>query len=95
VKSGGHAAFAGASSIQGGILVNLGPLNEVVLSEDRKTTRVGPGNTWGDVYNVLDPLGVAVVGGRESGVGVGGLLLGGKYMSLLKTRPRDIRTKEP
>ncbi|KAH6705324.1 FAD binding domain protein [Leptodontidium sp. MPI-SDFR-AT-0119] len=77
VKSGGHAAFAGGSSIQNGILINLAKLNEVTLSNDRKTTRVGPGNNWYDVYQVLDPLGVSVVGGREAGVGTGGLILGG------------------
>ncbi|KAF7956497.1 hypothetical protein EAE96_003835 [Botrytis aclada] len=77
VKSGGHASFAGASSIQNGILVNLQKLNTVQLSADRGTVSIGPGNTWYDVYQVLDPLGVSVVGGREAGVGVGGLTLGG------------------
>ncbi|CZT41666.1 related to 6-hydroxy-d-nicotine oxidase [Rhynchosporium secalis] len=77
VKSGGHAAFAGGSSIQNGILINLAKLNEITLSEDRQTTRVGPGNNWYDVYQALDPLGVSVVGGREAGVGTGGLILGG------------------
>ncbi|KAI9641274.1 hypothetical protein NHQ30_010075 [Ciborinia camelliae] len=77
VKSGGHAAFAGASSIQGGILVNLRGLNKVQLSEDRGMVSIGSGNTWWDVYKVLDPLGISVVGGREAGVGVGGLTLGG------------------
>jgi FAD/FMN-containing dehydrogenase len=50
----------------------------VELSDDRATTKVGPGNTWYDVYRQLDPKGVSVVGGREAGVGVGGLTLGGK-----------------
>lgn len=77
VKSGGHAAFAGGSSVQDGILINLGRLNSVAVSSDRKTVSVGPGQTWYDVYKVLDPLGLSVVGGREAGVGVGGFLLGG------------------
>ncbi|TGO70711.1 hypothetical protein BELL_0679g00020 [Botrytis elliptica] len=77
VKSGGHASFAGASSIQNGILVNLQKLNTVQLSADRGTVSIGSGNTWYDVYQVLDPLGISVVGGREAGVGVGGLMLGG------------------
>jgi FAD/FMN-containing dehydrogenase len=55
----------------------MAKLNMVVLSEDRSTAAIGPGNTWYDVYKVLDPLGVSVVGGREAGVGVGGLTLGG------------------
>jgi hypothetical protein len=85
VKSGGHAAFAGGSSIQDGILINLAKMNEVTLSADRKTTRVGPGNVWSDVYKVLDPLGVSVVGGREAGVGVGGLTLGGELLFPCRT----------
>jgi FAD/FMN-containing dehydrogenase len=56
-------------------------LNMVKLSEDRSTASVGPGNTWYDVYTKLDPLKVSVVGGREAGVGVGGLILGGKSLS--------------
>lgn len=57
--------------------------NTVHLSDDRKMAGLGPGNTWWDVYRVLDPLGVSVVGGRTAGVGVGGLLLGGgiSYLS--------------
>ena len=77
VKSGGHAAFAGGSSIQDGVLINLGRLNSVTVSDNRKTVSVGPGQTWFDVYKVLDPLGLSVVGGREAGVGIGGFLLGG------------------
>ncbi|TGO63319.1 hypothetical protein BOTNAR_0102g00210 [Botryotinia narcissicola] len=64
VKSGGHASFAGASSIKNGILVNLQKLNTVQLNADRGTVSIGPGNTWYDVYQVLDPLGISVVGGR-------------------------------
>lgn len=81
VKSGGHTAFAGGSSIQDGILINLGPLKTVKLSDDRSTTKVGPGNTWYDIYTKLDPQNVSVVGGREAaGIGVGGLILGGTIL---------------
>jgi hypothetical protein len=34
---------------------------------------------WDDVYAALDPLGANVVGGRVTGVGVAGLILGGGY----------------
>lgn len=77
VKSGGHAAFAGGSSIEDGILINLAPMNQVTLSADRLTASIGPGNNWYDVYQVLDPKNVSIIGGREAGVGVGGLTLGG------------------
>lgn len=77
VKSGGHAAFAGASSIEGGITIALEQIDDITLSKDKKTVAVGPGNKWFDVYTTLQPAGLAVIGGRVSGIGVGGLTLGG------------------
>ncbi|KAF2150943.1 FAD-binding domain-containing protein [Myriangium duriaei CBS 260.36] len=77
VKSGGHAAFAGASSITGGITVSLDRLNEITLSEDHSIASVGPGNRWGTVYAALDTHNLTVIGGRAADVGVGGLTLGG------------------
>lgn len=76
-KSGGHTAFSGGSNTDKGVTIDLIKLNEVSVSKDRKTASIGPGNRWGDVYKALDPHGLAVVGGRVSTVGVGGLLLGG------------------
>jgi FAD/FMN-containing dehydrogenase len=77
VKSGGHAAFDGASNIQDGITIDLQLLNELSINEDKTITRIGPGNRWIDVYEYLTPLGVSVVGGRDAEIGVGGLTLGG------------------
>ncbi|KAK7703725.1 hypothetical protein SLS57_010832 [Botryosphaeria dothidea] len=77
VKSGGHAAFAGASNIPGGITIDTKLMNQVVLSPDRDQASVGPGAKWFDVYTALEPEGLAVVGGRVSAIGVGGLTLGG------------------
>ncbi|KAK9429083.1 hypothetical protein V1505DRAFT_422869 [Lipomyces doorenjongii] len=67
VKSGGHAAFAGSSSIQNGLNIDLSPLN----------ISVGAGNRWVDVYNYLLQYNISVVGGRVSDIGVGGLTSGG------------------
>jgi FAD/FMN-containing dehydrogenase len=77
VKSGGHAAFAGASNIADGITIDLAGLNQINVSADQKQTSVGSGNLWYDVYRKLDPMGLAVIGGRVSAIGVGGLTLGG------------------
>lgn len=81
VKSGGHAAFAGASNIQGGLTIDLANVNQVQVSKDRTLTQVGAGTHWVDVYSQLDPLGLSVVGGRVAAIGVGGLTLGGRYRS--------------
>jgi hypothetical protein len=75
VKSGGHGMAA--SSVQDGISVSLGKLNEITLSADKKTVAVGPGNTWSKVFQTLEEHDVGVAGGRYPSVGVGGLLVGG------------------
>lgn len=78
VKSGGHAAFAGASNIQDGLTIDLVGLNSTALSRNSTVASVGAGNRWLDVYDWLDPMGLSVIGGRVSDIGVGGLTLGGK-----------------
>ncbi|KNG89020.1 FAD binding domain protein [Aspergillus nomiae NRRL 13137] len=65
-KSGGHAAFRGASSSPGGITIWFTDMNDVSLNDDRSVASIGPGNLWGQVYKALEPYGLAVVGGRES-----------------------------
>jgi FAD/FMN-containing dehydrogenase len=77
VKSGGHAAFEGASNIEGGVTIDLVDLNEISVSDERNVTSLGPGNRWVDVYRKLDGMGLSVVGGRVADIGVGGLILGG------------------
>lgn len=66
VKSGGHAAFAGSSNIQGGITVALEKMKAVTLSGDKKIASVEPGNLWFDVYTNLESQNLAVIGGRVS-----------------------------
>ena len=77
VKSGGHAAFAGASNIFGGITIDLAELNEITVNKDQKTVSIGSGNKWLHVYRQLEQKNLTVVGGRIGDVGVGGLSLGG------------------
>ncbi|KAK2808729.1 hypothetical protein FQN50_004401 [Emmonsiellopsis sp. PD_5] len=85
VRSGGHAAFAGASNIEDGIAFDLRSLDEVTISEDGRNAVVGAGSTWYDVYKVLETRNLTAVGARDGGVGVGGFILGGgiSYVSNL------------
>ncbi|RTE76764.1 hypothetical protein BHE90_008754 [Fusarium euwallaceae] len=76
-KSGGHAAMAGASSVEGGITISFMNMQGVSLSKDKKVASVEPGNTWGPVFEKLAKSDVTVVGGRLSNIGVGGLTTGG------------------
>ncbi|KAL5114005.1 hypothetical protein ACEQ8H_008110 [Pleosporales sp. CAS-2024a] len=76
-RSGGHAAFAGASNIDGGITVTFDKMKGISLSKDKKIVSVQAGNNWGDIYSALQDQNLAVVGGRVSTIGVGGFLTGG------------------
>lgn len=78
IKGGGHAAFSGGSSIEGGVTIDLQRLNTTQVSTDRTTTAVGTGNRWIDIYQYLTPKSLSVVGGRVSDIGVSGLTLGGE-----------------
>jgi FAD/FMN-containing dehydrogenase len=51
--------------------------HDINVNSEVGTVEVGPGLTWDQVYEALEPTGVNVVGGRIPGVGVAGLTLGG------------------
>lgn len=76
MKSGGHASFAGASNLQGGVTIDLVNHNQITVSADNQTTLVGPGNRWIEMYEKLSPLALTVIGRRTADVGIGGLILG-------------------
>jgi len=77
VRSGGHAAFAGASNAHNGLTIDLRGLNKVKLSDGDTIAHIGTGNTWYDVYTALQPSNLTVIGGRVAAIGVGGLTTGG------------------
>jgi FAD/FMN-containing dehydrogenase len=77
IRSGGHTPWAGAANIQDGVTIDMSRLNATTLSPDKKTASVGVGARWGSVYSTLASDGLAIMGGRVSTVGVGGLVLGG------------------
>ncbi|MCJ1447477.1 MAG: hypothetical protein MMC23_007988 [Stictis urceolatum] len=77
IRAGGHSPVAGAASIKNGVSIDLSHLREVKLSEDRSTVTIGAGAKWTEVSETLDAKGLAVVGGRNSAVGVGRLILEG------------------
>ncbi|KAJ5806794.1 FAD-binding protein [Penicillium riverlandense] len=78
IRSGGHNANPGFSSVDGhGVVLDLSSLRHVELSEDRKVISAGPGATWDIVYKKLEEYDLTVAGGRVAEVGVGGLITGG------------------
>ena len=85
IRSGGHTPWAGAATIQNGVQIDLSAINQVNVAADQKTTSIGPGARWLDVYMKLDALSLTVPGGRAATVGVGGLVTGGKSQAPLRT----------
>lgn len=78
IRSGGHTDIPGFNSVgSDGVLIALQNLNKLAISADKKSVTLGTGNRWSAVYKYVAEQGVAVVGGREPPVGVGGFLLGG------------------
>ena len=57
-------------------------LASVMINEDKTLASIGAGASWLDVYLYLDGHGIAVAGGRNAAVGVGGLTLGGQSFLL-------------
>jgi FAD/FMN-containing dehydrogenase len=76
-----HTPWAGAANIEDGVTIDLSRLDQVLVSKDRSTVTIGPGNRWRRVYEELAPQGLVVAGGRVATVGVSGLILGGKSIS--------------
>ena len=64
------------------VLISLSRFSQITYEPDSETAIIGAGLHWEEVYEALLPHGVTVVGGRASGVGVSGLLLGGGKLIL-------------
>ena len=77
VRSGGHTQYVGANNIDNGTTIDLGLLNATTFHAADETVDIGSGGRWRDVYAHLRQHERIVAGGREGGVGVAGLLLGG------------------
>lgn len=77
VKSGGHC-MEGFSCNNGGMVINLSFMKNIEWI-DKDTIKVGPGCTLKELYNELLPHKKIIPGGSCSGVGIGGLVLGGGY----------------
>ncbi|KAJ8590729.1 FAD-binding domain-containing protein [Rhizopogon salebrosus TDB-379] len=78
VKGGGHASNPGFSSTSG-VQIAMSRFSDVTYDYVSQTATIGAGLIWDDVYAALEPYGVNVAGGRVSGVGVAGFILGGGY----------------
>lgn len=84
IRGGGHTPWASSANIDGGVTIDMRFINAVTVNKDNTVASVGAGAIWGDVYRKMDALGLAVIGGRGSSIGVGGLTTGGTSRQLLR-----------
>ena len=75
VYGGGHGV-TGSAVCDGGIVVDLRALKEIVVDPDAKTVRAEGGVTWGELDAATQAHGLAVTGGRVATTGIAGLTLG-------------------
>ena len=75
-RSGGHS-YAGYSTAQNGLVIDLGRLNRIASDPSNRTATIGAGARLIDVYARLAADGVTIPAGSCPTVGVGGLALGG------------------
>jgi FAD/FMN-containing dehydrogenase len=76
VRGGGHNV-AGRATIDGGVMIDLGPMKEIHVDPRNRTVRAQGGVTWGELNGETQRHGLAVTGGVVSSTGIAGLTLGG------------------
>jgi FAD/FMN-containing dehydrogenase len=76
IRGGGHSG-PGLGSIDDGLMIDMAMMKGVRVDAAKRTVRVGPGCTQGDVDHATHVYGLAVPAGIVSTTGIAGLALGG------------------
>jgi FAD/FMN-containing dehydrogenase len=75
VRGGGHSV-PGYAVCEGGIVIDLSPMNGVWVDPDTHTARAQAGVTWGEFDRETQQFSLATTGGRVTHTGIAGLTLG-------------------
>lgn len=78
VRSGGHD-HEGECSGTDVVVLDMGRINQIKISHDKKFARIGPGNRFKDLTPVLANEGVMIAHGTCATVGISGFTLGGGW----------------
>jgi FAD/FMN-containing dehydrogenase len=78
IRSGGHS-WVGNGVRDGGLLLDLSPLNEVTVDPAARTASLGPAAKGPALNEALAPHGLFFPTGHAPTVGIGGFILGGGY----------------
>ena len=76
VRGGAHSA-PGFGTNDGGLVIDLSGLQDVVVNTDTQTVRAGGGCTWAVFNEATNAYGLATTGGIIGSTGIAGLTLGG------------------
>jgi FAD/FMN-containing dehydrogenase len=84
VRATGHGTVTEPSAADT-LVIDTSRMRSVLVDPARRTARVGPGATWGEVIQAAAPFGLAPVSGTDASVGVTGFTFGGGHGFLART----------
>jgi FAD/FMN-containing dehydrogenase len=76
IRGGGHGV-AGRAVADGGLMMDLSLMKQVIVDPDARTALAGGGVTWGEFNDAAAEHALATTGGIVSTTGIAGLTLGG------------------
>ena len=83
VRGGGHNV-AGNAICDGGLVIDLSPMKDIVVDPVARTARAGGGVLWGEFDRATQEHGLATTGGTVADTGIAGLTLGGGIGYLMR-----------
>jgi FAD/FMN-containing dehydrogenase len=84
IRGGGHNV-AGNALCDGGLVIDLSPMKEIVVDAPRRRVRAGGGVVWGELDAATQRHGLATTGGLMSTTGIAGFTLGGGLGNLMRS----------